>query len=40
MENMMGQSDNPDYELEAFLGTNLGIFSPEQNIYLSYIIEN
>jgi len=31
--------DNPDYELEAFLGTNLGIFSPEQNIYLSYIIE-
>ena len=31
--------DNPDYELEAFLGANLGIFSPEQNIYLSYIIE-
>ncbi len=31
--------DNPDYELEAFLGTNLGIFSPEQNIYLSYLIE-
>ncbi|HEC40374.1 MAG TPA: aldehyde ferredoxin oxidoreductase, partial [bacterium] len=31
--------DNPDYELEAFLGPNLGIFSPEQNIYLSYIIE-
>jgi aldehyde:ferredoxin oxidoreductase len=30
--------DNPDYELEAFLGANLGIFSPEQNIYLSYII--
>jgi aldehyde:ferredoxin oxidoreductase len=31
--------DNPDYELEAFLGPNLGIFSPEQNIYLSYLIE-
>jgi aldehyde:ferredoxin oxidoreductase len=31
--------DNPDYELEAFLGANLGIFSPEQNIYLSYMIE-
>jgi aldehyde:ferredoxin oxidoreductase len=30
--------DNPDYELEAFLGTNLGIFDPEQNIYLSYLI--
>ncbi|MFX1280517.1 MAG: aldehyde ferredoxin oxidoreductase family protein [Promethearchaeota archaeon] len=31
--------DNPDYELEAFLGANLGIFSPEQNIFLSFIIE-
>ncbi|WXG44235.1 MAG: aldehyde ferredoxin oxidoreductase C-terminal domain-containing protein [Promethearchaeati archaeon SRVP18_Atabeyarchaeia-1] len=30
--------DNPDYELEAFLGANLGIFDPEQNIYLSYLI--
>nr|MDO8135603.1 aldehyde ferredoxin oxidoreductase C-terminal domain-containing protein [Candidatus Njordarchaeum guaymaensis] len=30
--------DNPDYELEAFLGSNLGIFSPEQNIHLSYLI--
>jgi aldehyde:ferredoxin oxidoreductase len=32
--------DNPDYELEAFLGPNLGIFSPEQNIYLSFLIED
>lgn len=32
-------SDNPDYELQAYLGTNLGIFSPEDNIYLSYTIE-
>jgi aldehyde:ferredoxin oxidoreductase len=31
--------DNPDYELEAFLGANLGIFSPEQNIYLSCLID-
>ena len=30
--------DNPDYELEAYLGTNLGIFTPEENIYLSYLI--
>ncbi|MEM4168460.1 MAG: aldehyde ferredoxin oxidoreductase N-terminal domain-containing protein [Thermoproteota archaeon] len=30
--------DNPDYELEAYVGTNLGIFSPEHNIYVSYII--
>ena len=29
--------DNPDYELEAYLGTNLGIFTPEENIYLSFV---
>ena len=29
--------DNPDYELQAYLGANLGIFNPEQNIYLSYV---
>lgn len=29
--------DNPDYELESYLGTNLGIFTPEKNIYLSYV---
>ncbi|UCH70503.1 MAG: aldehyde ferredoxin oxidoreductase, partial [Candidatus Bathyarchaeota archaeon] len=29
--------DNPDYELEAYLGTNLGIFTPDDNIYLSYV---
>lgn len=29
--------DNPDYELQAYLGANLGIFTPEQNIYLSYL---
>jgi aldehyde:ferredoxin oxidoreductase len=28
---------NPDYEFEAYLGTNLGIFTPEENIYLSYV---
>jgi aldehyde:ferredoxin oxidoreductase len=32
-------SDNPDYELQAYLGTNLGIYEPEGNIYLSYIID-
>lgn len=31
--------DNPDYELQAFWGSNLGIFNPEDNIYLSYFIE-
>jgi aldehyde:ferredoxin oxidoreductase len=29
--------DNPDYELEAYLGTNLGIFTPEENIHLSFV---
>lgn len=29
--------DNPDYEFEAYLGTNLGIFNPEKNIYISHI---
>jgi aldehyde:ferredoxin oxidoreductase len=29
--------DNPDYELESYLGTNLGIFTPEENIYLSSV---
>ncbi|MEM4649884.1 MAG: aldehyde ferredoxin oxidoreductase N-terminal domain-containing protein, partial [Candidatus Bathyarchaeia archaeon] len=32
-------SDNPDYELQAYLGTNLGIFNPVENIYLSSLID-
>jgi aldehyde:ferredoxin oxidoreductase len=27
-------TDNPDYENQAYLGTNLGIFEPEDNVYL------
>ncbi len=33
-------SDNPDYELQAYLGTNLGIFTPEENVYLTDVIED
>jgi aldehyde:ferredoxin oxidoreductase len=33
-------SDNPDYELQAFLGPNLGLFTPEENVYLSSLIED
>ncbi|MCJ7770583.1 aldehyde ferredoxin oxidoreductase [Candidatus Bathyarchaeota archaeon] len=33
-------TDNPDYELQAFLGPNLGIFDPEANIHLSKVIDN
>lgn len=32
-------TDNPDYENQAYLGTNLGIFNPEENIYLMSIID-
>jgi aldehyde:ferredoxin oxidoreductase len=33
-------TDNPDYELQAFLGPNLGIFTPEENVYLSSLIDD
>ncbi|MCR8453667.1 MAG: aldehyde ferredoxin oxidoreductase [Crenarchaeota archaeon] len=33
------KTDAPDYELAAYLGTNLGIFKPEEIIYLSYLAD-
>jgi aldehyde:ferredoxin oxidoreductase len=33
-------SDNPDYELQAYLGPNLGIFNPEENVHLSSLIND
>ncbi|HUK84961.1 MAG TPA: aldehyde ferredoxin oxidoreductase C-terminal domain-containing protein [Candidatus Acidoferrum sp.] len=33
-------TDNPDYELQAFLGPNLGVFTPEENVYLSSLVED
>ena len=33
-------TDGPDYELQAFLGPNLGLFTPEENVYLSSLIED
>jgi aldehyde:ferredoxin oxidoreductase len=27
-------TDNPDYEMQAYLGPNLGIFMPEENVFL------
>jgi aldehyde:ferredoxin oxidoreductase len=33
-------TDNPDYELQAYLGTNFGIFTPEKNVYLSSLIDD
>jgi len=32
--------DNPDYELQAYLGTNLGVFTPEENVYLASLIDD
>jgi len=33
-------TDNPDYELQAYCGTNLGIYDPEGNIYVSSIVDD
>jgi aldehyde:ferredoxin oxidoreductase len=33
-------TDNPDYEMQAYLGPNLGIFVPEQNVFLSSLIDD
>ena len=33
-------TDNPDYELQAYLGSNLGIFSPEENVFLTSLIDD
>jgi len=33
-------TDNPDYEIQAYQGTNLGIFSPEGNVYLSSLVDD
>jgi aldehyde:ferredoxin oxidoreductase len=33
-------TDNPDYELQAYLGPNLGIFTPEENVYLSSVVDD
>ena len=30
-------TDNPDYEIQAYMGTNLGIFDPEGNVYVASI---
>ena len=32
-------TDGPDYELQAYLGTNLGVFEPKANIYLSSLAD-
>jgi len=33
-------TDNPDYELQAYLGPNLGLFTPEENVYMASLIDD
>ncbi len=33
-------TDNPDYELQAYLGPNLGIYTPEDNVYMASIVDD
>lgn len=33
-------TDNPDYELQAYLGPNLGIFTPEENVFLASLVDD
>jgi aldehyde:ferredoxin oxidoreductase len=33
-------TDNPDYELQAYNGTNYGVFEPEANVYLVSLIDD
>ena len=33
-------SDNPDYEIQAYGGTNLGIFQPEDNVHICSVMED
>jgi len=33
-------TDNPDYENQAYVGTNLGVFTPEENVYLMALLDD
>jgi aldehyde:ferredoxin oxidoreductase len=33
-------TDNPDYEMQAYLGPNLGIFIPEENVFLASLLDD
>ena len=33
-------TDNPDYELQAYLGPNLGLFTPEEDVYMAALIDD
>jgi aldehyde:ferredoxin oxidoreductase len=33
-------TDNPDYEMQAYLGPNLGIFTPEENVFITALADD
>ena len=33
-------TDNPDYEMQAYLGPNLGVFTPEENVFLVSLVDD
>jgi aldehyde:ferredoxin oxidoreductase len=33
-------TDNPDYELQAYLGPNLGLFTPEEDVFMAALIDD
>jgi len=33
-------TDNPDYEMQAYLGPNLGLFTPEENVFMASLIDD
>ena len=33
-------TDNPDYEMQAYLGPNLGIFTPEENVFMASLLDD
>jgi aldehyde:ferredoxin oxidoreductase len=33
-------TDNPDYEMQAYLGPNLGLFTPEENVFITALIDD
>lgn len=33
-------TDNPDYELQAYLGPNLGLFTPEEDVFMASLVDD
>ncbi len=33
-------TDNPDYEMQAYLGPNLGLFTPEEDVFMASLVDD